>query len=68
MEAEIATDYLEGSDWIRGPLLGTGASSCCYQGRDVTTGTLMAVKLVSFCRNSEEEQEKVEQAIREEIL
>ena len=66
MEEENSS-YLEGIDWIRGPLLGTGAFSSCYQGRDVSTGTLMAVKLISFCRNSEEEQEKVENAIREEV-
>lgn len=53
---------------MRGPLLGTGAFSSCYQARDVRTGTLMAVKQVSFCRNSEEEQERVEASVEEEIL
>lgn len=38
--------YLEGLDWKRGQLLGTGAFSSCYQARDVATGTLMAVKQV----------------------
>lgn len=60
--------YEEGRDWLRGPLLGTGAFSSCYQARDVRTGTLMAVKQVSFCRNSEEEQERVEASVEEEIL
>ncbi|XP_042869401.1 mitogen-activated protein kinase kinase kinase 1-like [Penaeus japonicus] len=60
--------YEEGRDWVRGPLLGTGAFSSCYQARDVRTGTLMAVKQVSFCRNSEEEQERVEASVEEEIL
>lgn len=60
--------YEEGRDWVRGPLLGTGAFSSCYQARDVQTGTLMAVKQVSFCRNNEEEQERVEASVEEEIL
>jgi len=38
--------YKENVDWIRGPLLGTGAFSACYQARDVATGTIMAVKQV----------------------
>ena len=40
------SSYLEGLDWKRGQLLGTGAFSSCYQARDVATGTLMAVKQV----------------------
>lgn len=60
--------YEEGRDWILGPKLGTGAFSSCYQARDVRTGTLMAVKQVSFCRNDEEEQERVEASIEQEIL
>ncbi|RXG69438.1 Mitogen-activated protein kinase kinase kinase 1 [Armadillidium vulgare] len=62
------TPYEEGKDWIKGPLLGTGAFSSCYQARDVHTGTLMAVKQLSVCRNSEEEQERVEAAVEEEII
>lgn len=60
--------YEEGVDWIRGHLLGSGAFSSCYQARDIRTGTLMAAKQVSFCRNSEEEQERVEAAVEDEIL
>ena len=60
--------YEEGVNWIKGHLLGTGAFSSCYQARDVKTGTIMAVKQVSFCRISEEEQERVEATIEEEIL
>ncbi|XP_069694090.1 mitogen-activated protein kinase kinase kinase 1-like isoform X2 [Periplaneta americana] len=41
------SSYLEGLDWKRGHLLGTGAFSSCYQARDVATGTLMAVKQMS---------------------
>jgi len=33
----------------------------------VETGTIMAAKQISFCRNSEEEQEKVERLVREEV-
>jgi mitogen-activated protein kinase kinase kinase 1 len=45
------SSYLEGLDWKRGHLLGTGAFSSCYQARDVATGTLMAVKqvFIVFC-------------------
>ncbi|CAG0887474.1 unnamed protein product [Darwinula stevensoni] len=60
-------EYKEGCNWTRGPLLGTGAFSTCYQAWDLKTGSLMAVKQVSFCRNSDEEQEKVESGILEEI-
>jgi len=61
-------DYKEGKDWTKGTVLGTGAYSTCYQARDVETGTLMAAKQISFCRNSDEEQDKVEHLIREEVL
>ena len=61
-------EYCEGIDWTKGTVLGTGAYSTCYQARDVETGTLMAAKQISFCRNSEEEQERVENIIREEVL
>ena len=54
-----AREYREGAEWTKGAVLGTGAYSTCYQARDVETGTLMAAKQISFCRNSEEEQEKV---------
>ncbi|ELU13287.1 hypothetical protein CAPTEDRAFT_184398 [Capitella teleta] len=59
--------YQELVHWVRGPMLGTGAFSTCYQARDIKTGTLMAVKQISFCRNSLSEQEKVIEAVHEEI-
>ncbi|XP_068726656.1 mitogen-activated protein kinase kinase kinase 1-like [Montipora capricornis] len=59
--------YLEGVHWKKGELLGTGAYSSCYAVRDLMTGSLMAVKQVSFCRNSTEEQEKVTCTIEDEI-
>ncbi|XP_013775829.1 mitogen-activated protein kinase kinase kinase 1-like [Limulus polyphemus] len=65
--ANVGT-YLEQIHWRKGHLLGTGSFSSCYQARDLRTGTLMAVKQVSFCRNSDEEQEKVMDAISEEIV
>ena len=61
-------EYKEGLDWTKSSVLGTGAYSTCYQARDVQTGTLMAAKQITFLRNSEEEQERVEQLIREEVL
>ena len=61
-------EYCEGLDWTKATVLGTGAYSTCYQARDVQTGTIMAAKQISFCRNSEEEQERVETLIREEVL
>ena len=39
--------YREDVDWRRGPMIGTGAFSTCYQARDARTGTLMCVKQVS---------------------
>lgn len=59
--------YFEGIHWKRGRLIGTGAFSTCYQARDTATGVLMAVKQISFCRNSPTEQEAVVDAITEEI-
>ncbi|KAK7484101.1 hypothetical protein BaRGS_00024713 [Batillaria attramentaria] len=59
--------YYESIHWVKGPLLGTGAFSTCYQARDVQTGVIMAVKQISFCRNSPTEQESVVEAITEEI-
>jgi len=67
-DGQLKRDYSEGVDWTKGTVLGTGAYSTCYQARDVQTGTLMAAKQISFCRNSDEEQDKVEQLIREEVL
>ncbi|KAK3089193.1 hypothetical protein FSP39_001643, partial [Pinctada imbricata] len=62
------TLYLENVHWVKGPLLGTGAYSTCYQARDVKTGVIMAVKQISFCRNSRTEQETVVSTIEEEII
>ncbi|RMX49549.1 hypothetical protein pdam_00017438 [Pocillopora damicornis] len=59
--------YLEGVHWKKGELLGTGAYSSCYAVRDLMNGSLMAVKQVSFCRNSVEDQTKVTQTIEDEI-
>ncbi|OWF34833.1 mitogen-activated protein kinase kinase kinase 1-like isoform X2 [Mizuhopecten yessoensis] len=59
--------FLENVHWVKGPLLGTGAYSTCYQARDVKSGVIMAVKQISFCRNTPSEQEKVVEAITEEI-
>ena len=42
-----ARQYREGVEWTKATLLGSGAYSCCYQARDVLTGTIMAVKQIS---------------------
>uniref|UniRef100_A0A3Q0KFS2 Protein kinase n=1 Tax=Schistosoma mansoni TaxID=6183 RepID=A0A3Q0KFS2_SCHMA len=44
-------EYYESVDWIRGPILGHGAFSQCYQARDVRTGLLLAVKRIRLGRN-----------------
>ena len=67
-DGQLRREYAEGRDWTKSSVLGTGAYSTCYQARDVETGTLMAAKQITFLRNSEEEQERVEQLIREEVL
>ena len=67
-DGQTSREYCEGVDWTKASVLGTGAYSTCYQARDVQTGTIMAAKQISFCRNSEEEQERVETLIREEVL
>ncbi|CAH8858546.1 unnamed protein product, partial [Trichobilharzia szidati] len=45
-------EYYESVDWVRGPILGHGAFSQCYQARDVRTGLLLAVKRIRLGRNS----------------
>ena len=67
-DGQSGREYCEGLDWTKATVLGTGAYSTCYQARDTETGTIMAAKQISFCRNSEEEQERVETLIREEVL
>ncbi|XP_051973764.1 mitogen-activated protein kinase kinase kinase 1-like [Xyrauchen texanus] len=59
--------YREGMDWLKGQQIGLGAFSSCYQAQDVGTGTLMAVKQVTYVRNTSSEQEEVVVALREEI-
>ncbi|XP_071799794.1 mitogen-activated protein kinase kinase kinase 1-like [Asterias amurensis] len=59
--------YVEKEHWVKGVLLGTGAFSSCYQSRDIKTGTLMAVKQVSFIRNKNCDQEKVVSSLMREI-
>ncbi|PSN44002.1 hypothetical protein C0J52_16489 [Blattella germanica] len=70
--SDLSNDFdvpaIPGRDWKRGHLLGMGGFSSCYQARDVTTGTLMAVKQVPFYRMTIEEQQKVELGIRKEIV
>ena len=44
--------YYEGIHWVKGPLLGTGAFSTCYQARDTQTGVIMAVKQVRYMLES----------------
>ncbi|XP_035391217.1 mitogen-activated protein kinase kinase kinase 1 isoform X1 [Electrophorus electricus] len=59
--------YCEGMEWLKGQQIGLGAFSSCYQAQDVGTGTLMAVKQVTYVRNTSSEQEEVVEALREEI-
>uniref|UniRef100_A0AAY4DWI8 Mitogen-activated protein kinase kinase kinase 1 n=1 Tax=Denticeps clupeoides TaxID=299321 RepID=A0AAY4DWI8_9TELE len=59
--------YREGVEWLKGQQIGLGAFSSCYQSQDVGTGTLMAVKQVTYVRNTSSEQEEVVEALREEI-
>ncbi|XP_014662273.1 PREDICTED: mitogen-activated protein kinase kinase kinase 1-like [Priapulus caudatus] len=62
-----STEYLEGVHWIKGKLLGAGAYSSCYHVQDTKTGTLMAVKQLSFCRNAQDDQVKAIREIEWEI-
>ncbi|XP_025056941.1 mitogen-activated protein kinase kinase kinase 1 isoform X1 [Alligator sinensis] len=59
--------YREDVEWLKGQQIGLGAFSSCYQAQDVGTGTLMAVKQVTYVRNTSSEQEEVVEALREEI-
>ncbi|NXX59076.1 M3K1 kinase, partial [Scopus umbretta] len=59
--------YREDAEWLKSQQIGLGAFSSCYQAQDVGTGTLMAVKQVTYVRNTSSEQEEVVEALREEI-
>ncbi|KAM9330062.1 mitogen-activated protein kinase kinase kinase 1 [Gastrophryne carolinensis] len=59
--------YREEAEWLKGQQIGLGAFSSCYQAQDVSTGTLMAVKQVTYVRNTSTEQGEVVEALREEI-
>uniref|UniRef100_A0A8C7KZU7 Mitogen-activated protein kinase kinase kinase 1 n=1 Tax=Oncorhynchus kisutch TaxID=8019 RepID=A0A8C7KZU7_ONCKI len=59
--------YRESLEWLKGQQIGLGAFSSCYQAQDVGTGTLLAVKQVTYVRNTSSEQEEVVEALREEI-
>ncbi|XP_072272512.1 mitogen-activated protein kinase kinase kinase 1 isoform X2 [Pyxicephalus adspersus] len=59
--------YREEIEWLKGQQIGLGAFSSCYQAQDVGTGTLMAVKQVTYVRNTSTEQGEVVEALREEI-
>ncbi|KAJ8285242.1 hypothetical protein GJAV_G00024570 [Gymnothorax javanicus] len=66
-QTKVKQPYREGVEWLKGQQIGLGAFSSCYQAQDVGTGTLMAVKQVTYVRNTSSEQEEVVQALREEI-
>ena len=51
MDNNCCLSYREGIEWTKAMPLGTGAFSTCYQARDVLTGTLMAVKQISFLKD-----------------
>ncbi|OCU02502.1 mitogen-activated protein kinase kinase kinase 1 isoform X1 [Xenopus laevis] len=59
--------YREEIQWLKGQQIGLGAFSSCYQAQDVGTGTLMAVKQVTYVRNTSTEQGEVVETLREEI-
>ncbi|XP_066458470.1 mitogen-activated protein kinase kinase kinase 1 isoform X2 [Eleutherodactylus coqui] len=64
---KVKNHYREEVEWLKGQQIGLGAFSSCYQAQDVGTGTLMAVKQVTYVRNTSTEQEEVVEALREEI-
>ncbi|XP_071851911.1 uncharacterized protein [Apostichopus japonicus] len=66
-QVDSSREYQENHQWVKGDHLGTGAFSTCYQVWDRATGTIMAVKQISFMRNSVTEQEKVAASITKEI-
>ncbi|CAG0883425.1 unnamed protein product [Cyprideis torosa] len=66
-ERDPGAAYLEGIDWVRGNILGTGAFSNCYQAWDKATGTIMAAKQITFSRSSQEEMEETVSGIRQEV-
>ena len=47
---------MEGQQWTKSFMLGSGAFSTCYQARDVLSGTLMAVKQIPLNRVQDEDE------------
>jgi mitogen-activated protein kinase kinase kinase 1 len=60
--------YLEGKHWVKGKLIGTGAFCSCFLARDTRLGTMMAVKQVSYVRNTKTDEEAELQRLHEEAL
>ncbi|XP_037071486.1 uncharacterized protein LOC119092627 [Pollicipes pollicipes] len=71
MEGDTLVTYTEEVDWRRGPLLGTGAFSSCYQACDLQSGHLMAVKQVHVSTgcgsDTPSERAQREAALRAEV-
>ena len=44
---DASSTYMEGKQWVKGKLIGTGAFCSCFLARDTRLGTMMAVKQVS---------------------
>lgn len=63
----FSTEYRSGYEWCQGSLLGTGAFSKCYQGRDVRTGLLMAVKQISISHSCIDKNEEIIKAVKTEV-
>jgi mitogen-activated protein kinase kinase kinase 1 len=66
-EAVNVKEYVEKMHWTKGRVIGTGAYCTCFLARDVKSGTIMAVKQVSYCRNTPCEEEKELKRLKEEV-
>ncbi|KAL3311028.1 Mitogen-activated protein kinase kinase kinase 1 [Cichlidogyrus casuarinus] len=61
LELQNSEFYPEKARWARGQCLGRGANGQCYQGRDLQTGSFMAVKVLEFGEKCLYEEEEVDE-------
>ena len=60
-------EYREGQYWLKGPLLGTGATGSVYLARDIATKRRFVVKQVPFVRNTHKAEQRVLRTVMREL-
>jgi mitogen-activated protein kinase kinase kinase 1 len=64
---DVGSEYIEGKHWVKGMLIGTAGFSSYFLARDTELGTMMAVKQVSYVRNTKSYEEAELKRLFEEV-